>query len=335
MAVSVKDVAARAGVSVGTVSNVINAPEKVSARTVEKVQTAITELGFVRNEAARQLRAGHSRAIGLVILDVSNPFFTDLARGAEDRAAAAGFAIVLGNSDQRPERETGYLDFFEEQRLQGLLISPVGDITARLVRLRELGIPSVLVDRTSADSSFSSVSVDDIAGGALAVQHLLDNGRRRIAFVGGPFEIRQVADRMEGARRATAAVEGASIEVIETTALTVLEGRRIGEEILGRPAGELPDAIFAGNDLIAMGVLQALNMHGSLHVPRDIALIGYDDIDFARAAVVPLSSIRQPSALMGETALDILLEQAADPTLPPRHVVFQPELVVRESTSAG
>ncbi len=332
MSVSVKDVAARAGVSVGTVSNVMNRPDKVSPSTVERVQRAIGELGFVRNDAARQLRAGRSRAIGLVILDVGNPFFTDLARGAEDKAAESGLSIILGNSDERAAREEAYLELFEEQRVHGVLISPFGDITARLQRLRDRGIPAVLVDRTSADTSFSSVSVDDVSGGQLAVDHLIERGRRRIAFVGGPAAIRQVADRLEGARLAVARHPGVSLEVIETAALSVIEGRAAGTVLRARNADLRPDAVFAANDLIAMGVLQALNMQGTLHVPHDIALIGYDDIDFASAAVVPMSSIRQPSALIGQTAVEILLEEAADPQLAPRQIVFQPQLVVREST---
>jgi LacI family transcriptional regulator len=333
MSVSVKDVAARAGVSIGTVSNVMNRPDKVSEATVQRVQRAIDELGFVRNDAARQLRAGRSRAIGLVILDVGNPFFTDLARGAEDRAAESGLSIILGNSDERAARETTYLELFEEQRVHGVLISPFGDITERLHRLRDRGIPAVLVDRTSVDLSFSSVSVDDVAGGELAVQHLISQGRTRIAFVGGPRAIRQVADRLEGARAAVTRHPGVTLEVIETAALSVIEGRSAGVLIRDRPVADRPDAVFAANDLIAMGVLQALNMQGVLHVPHDIALVGYDDIDFASAAVVPMTSIRQPSAMIGGTAVEILLEEAADPTLAPRQIVFQPELVIRESTS--
>lgn len=332
IAASIKDVAARAGVSVGTVSNVLNRPEKVSVTVMTRVRAAIEELGFVRNDAARQLRAGHSKSIGLIVLDVRNPFFTDLARGAEDQAALSGLSVILGNSDEKADREAGYLDLFEEQRMHGVLISPVGDITGRLRRLSDRGIRAVLVDRTSGDGSYSSVSVDDVAGGSMAAEHLLEFGCKTIAFVGGPESIRQVADRLEGARRVVARHPGVSLEVIETGALSVLEGREAGNAILARERSDQPDAVFAANDLIAMGVLQALNMQGALHVPRDIALIGYDDIDFASASVVPLSSIRQPSALIGKTAVEILVEEADDPTLAPRQVVFQPELVVRAST---
>ncbi len=333
MAVSVREVAAAASVSVGTVSNVLNRPDKVAPATVARVLAAIEELGFVRNDAARQLRAGRSRSIGLVVLDVRNPFFTEVARGAEDRAAEDGMTILLGNSDENVDREHAYLDLFEEQRVHGVLISPLGDDRPRLARLRRRGTPVVLVDRESEDRSISSVSVDDVVGGSLAVRHLIETGRRRIAFVGGPTSIRQVADRLEGARRAVAEASGVTLEVVDTESLTVLQGRAAGEAIRQRPASELPDAIFAANDLLAVGVLQALIMLGSVRVPEDIALIGYDDIDFAAAAVVPLSSIRQPATLIGSTAVDLLLREAdAGDGFTPEQVEFQPELVVRDST---
>lgn len=333
-AVSVRDVAQRAGVSVGTVSNVMNHPEKVSAAVVVRVQAAIDELGFIRNDAARQLRDGRSKTIGLVVLDVRNPFFTDVARGAEDKAAEAGLTVTLGNSDENTDREATYLDLFEQQRVHGVLISPYSDIDARLRRLRQRGIPVVLVDRTSTDASFSSVSVDDLAGGRLAVEHLIAQGRTRLAFIGGPMGIRQVTDRLEGARRAAALHPEVSLEIIPIDALSVLAGRAAGVQLVARDPANRPDAVFAANDLVAMGVLQALMMQGAgVRVPEEIALIGYDDIDFASAAVVPLSSIRQPSALIGQTAVEILLDEAADPTVAPRQVVFQPELVVRASTA--
>ncbi|MGZ0712507.1 LacI family DNA-binding transcriptional regulator (plasmid) [Coraliomargarita sp. W4R53] len=331
MAVSVKDVASLARVSVGTVSNVLNQPEKVTPATVERVHAAIDELGFVRNDAARQLRAGRSRSIGLVVLDVRNPFFTDIARGAERRAAESNLAVLLGNSDDDPLRESGYLDLFEQQRVHGVLITPVDDVTARLERLRDHGIAAVLVDRPAEGIDFSSVSVDDVAGGYTAARHLLDTGRRHIAFVGGPDTVRQVADRLAGARRAVAEVPEATLEVVSTSALTVLQGRAAGESLRERDAASRPDAVFAANDLLAVGLLQALVMLGGVKVPDDIAIIGYDDIDFSAAAVVPLSSIRQPSELIGLRAVELLIAEVSGEAKR-EQVVFQPELVVREST---
>lgn len=333
MAVSVRDVAAAASVSVGTVSNVLNRPEKVAPATVARVLAVIEELGFVRNDAARQLRAGRSRTIGLIVLDAANPFFAEVARGAEDRAAEAGMSVLLGNSDESPAREASYLDLFREQRVNGVLVTPAGDGMEALRSVEDAGIAVVLVDREAPDGSMRSVAVDDVEGGYLAVRHLLDLGRRRIAYVCGPRAIRQVADRLAGAQRAIAEIPGASLEIVEATALTVLQGRAVGEEIVGRDAADRPDAVFAANDLLAIGLMQALALMADVRVPEDIALIGFDDIDFASATVVPLSSIRQPAHLIGYTAVDLLLRELDDPGGDhDRNVRFQPELVVRAST---
>jgi LacI family transcriptional regulator len=337
MSVSVRDVAAAASVSVGTVSNVLNRPDKVAPATAERVLAAIENLGFVRNDAARQLRAGRSRSIGLVVLDIRNPFFTDIARGAEERAAEMGMTLLVGSSQEDPDRESAYLDLFLEQRVSGVLLSPVADTRNRLERLRGNGVPVVLVDRQSKDHTFSSVAVDDVVGGRLAVRHLIDVGRRRIAYVGGPASIRQVTDRLRGARQAVRRAPGVDLEVWHTDALTVLAGRAVGEQIRERRPADRPDAIFAANDLLAIGILQALMLPGGLRVPQDIALIGYDDIDFAAASVVPLSSIRQPAGVIGRRAVELLLDESFaedEESYQADRVLFQPELVVRESTGA-
>lgn len=330
--VSIKDVAYHASVAVGTVSNVLNYPDRVSQRTKERVLRAIDELGFVRNDAARQLRAGHSRTIGLIVLDVGNPFFTSVVRAAEDAAALRGSAVLLGDSGHNASRESNYIDLFQEQRVQGLLISPVGDVTERLDLLRGRGIPTVLVDRLADEDKYSSVSVDDDAGGYLAARHLLDTGRRRLAFVGGPTSIRQVADRLQGARRAVKEEPDATLEVLDSDGQTVLAGRSVGNMLVERGRGDLPDGIFCANDLLALGVMQSLTMTHTLKIPEDIALIGYDDIDFAVSAVVPLSSIRQPTEALGRTAIELLAAELESNNPRHRAVIFTPELVVRQST---
>lgn len=331
--VSIRDVAQRAGVSVGTVSNVLNRPDEVSADSVTRVQQAIDELGYVRNEAARKLRAGVSATVGFVVLNGQNPFFNDVVRGAEDEATARGIAILYGNTDEDRAREDMYIDLFEEHQVRGLLIAPFGDVNNRLSRLKQRGIPAVLVDRYSGENRFSSVSVDNIAGGRMAVEHLIETGRRRIAFVGGPFEMRQMTDRLAIARVAVENASGVGLEVVATAAMSVEEGIAAGARIMQRPARERPDALFAGNDLIALGLLQQLAVDGRMLVPDEIAIIGFDDISFAGAAAVPLSSMRQPSTTIGKTALRILLEEAGDTDAIPRQTVFQPELVARRSTS--
>ncbi|MDT5339961.1 MAG: LacI family transcriptional regulator [Mycobacterium sp.] len=331
MAAGIRDVAAAASVSVGTVSNVLNAPERVAPATVARVHAAIEKLGFVRNDAARQLRAGQSRCVGLLVLDVGNPFFTDVARSAERRAAQSNLVVLLGTSDDDSRRERAYLETFEEQRVFGLLISPVGEDLERLRALQGRGVPVVLVDRDGADTPFASVAVDDVAGGKLAARHLCEQGRTRIAYVGGPPGLRQVADRLAGATAAVDEYPGTTLEVVPTDEASVLAGRAAGERLCALAAGRRPDAVFCANDLLAIGMLQALTGSG-VRVPDDIALIGYDDIDFARSATVPLSSVRQPSADIGRTAMDLLLAATESPEAEPRHVMFRPELVVRAST---
>ncbi len=331
--VSIRDVAEQAGVALGTVSNVLNRPEKVTEATRARVLAAIGQLGFVRNDAARQLKAGTSNSIGFIMLDVRNPFFTDVGRGAELQAAQHGLAVLLANSDDQPEREATYIDLFEQQRVQGLLLSPIGNVFERLERLQQHGIVTVLVDRGAEGRPFSSVSVDDVAGGYLAVSHLIEQGCRRIAFVGGPLSIKQVSDRLLGASRA-GSQHDVSLEVLLQDGLTVQAGRSAGSLITRRPRSDRPDGVFCANDLLAVGVLQSFTMLERLNIPGDIALVGYDDIDFASATVVPLTSIRQPSVLMGRTAVDLLVEQLTPVAIrpEPREVVFQPELVIRDSS---
>jgi LacI family transcriptional regulator len=333
VSVSVRDVARKAGVSVGTVSNVLNSPDKVADKTVLKVQQAISALGFVRNDAARQLRAGKSRSIGLLVLDVRNPFFTDVARGAEEAASEHQMSILLANSDENHDREKQLLSLFEEQRVAGVLVSPVSSDIAELSRARDRGTPIVLVDRQSKDKSLSSVAVDDVAGGFMAVSHLIETGRKRIMFAGGPMSIQQIADRLKGSKKACNSQVSVSLEILETKNLTVLEGRAVAEEILSRPVSKRPDAVFAANDLLAIGIMQVLVVAKSVSIPENIALVGYDDISFASSALISLTSVRQPSALIGAQAIELLIEETEDPRNPNRRqVVFQPELVIRDSS---
>ncbi|WP_028923149.1 LacI family DNA-binding transcriptional regulator [Pseudonocardia acaciae] len=330
---SMKDVAAHAGVSLGTVSNVLNRPDRVSERTRSRVHASIAALGFVRNDSARQLRGGNSRTLAYVVLDATNPFFTDVTLGVQEAADAAGLAVYLCNSGQDEARQSAYLDLLEEQRVEGVLITPIDAEDTRLELLPRRGTPLVLVDRGGGPDR-CSVTVDDVLGGDLAVTHLLDTGHRRIAFVGGPTVLGQVNDRMTGARRALerAGQDPSSLVVLETDALTVAEGRRAGERLAGLPAARRPTSAFCANDLLALGLLQRMVRLG-LRVPDDLAIVGYDDIEFAQAAAVPLTSVSQPRHLLGRTAAELLLAEATgDPAHEHRQVVFDPELIVRAST---
>lgn len=328
----VRDVALKAGVSPGTVSNALNHPEKVSAATLERVMRAVDELGFVRNDAARQLRAGTNRSVGMIVLDVANPFFTDVARGVEDALASQNRPLLLADSAQDVGREATYLTLFDEQRVSGLLITPTGDVLGRLRKLRERGIAVVIVDRLAGAEEFSSVSVNDRLGGRLATRHLIETGRKNICFVGGPRTLNQVRDRLDAARVEVRKHDGVTLSVHESRTMDAAAGRLATDEFLSWAKRHRPDAVFAANDLVALGVLQALTLAG-VRVPDDVAIIGYDDIDFAGSAAIPLSSIRQPSAEMGHKAADLLLAEIAEPDDPDvRHIKLKPELVARTST---
>ncbi|WP_071659411.1 LacI family DNA-binding transcriptional regulator [Streptomyces humi] len=332
--VGIKDVARAAGVSVGTVSNVINRPDTVAGETRARVLSVIERLGYVRSESARQLRAGRSRIMGLLVLDMGNPFFVDVARGAERAARDAGLGVMVCNSDHDIGEEAEYLSLFAEQRVRGVLLTPTDATSRNINAFRRSGTPFVLVDRVAEGTTECSVSVDDVAGGALAVRHLVDAGHRSIAYVSGPPGLNQVRDRRTGALNALAeaGLGPDALRELPTERQDVAAGRDAGARLLG--LADRPTAVFCANDLLALGVLQAMYAAGVV-VPDDLAIVGYDDIEFAAAAAVPLTSVRQPAVTMGAMAAGLLLEETEQRTAAThehRRVVLQPELVVRRSS---
>ena len=334
---SMRDVAARAGVSVGTVSNVLNWPAKVSPTTAHRVRQAIDDLGWVPNEGARQLRTGHLRTIGMIVLDIANPYFAEVALGVEDVLYNHGFSVFIGNSNQQPEREERLLRQYEEHRVRGIILAPIAGVNQYAKRLRRRGIPVVMLDR-AYDSEACGVGVDDVEGGRLAATHLVERGHRRLAFVGGPMVLAQVRDRRAGAERALRSLtDDGSLLTVTTPALAIQPGLEAAEEILALPPATRPTAVFAANDLLAIGLLQGFVSAG-VRVPEDIALIGYDDIEFAASSAVPLSSIHQPRRAMGAQAAALLIDQikALDEGEEHFHqaVRMTPVLVARRSTDA-
>jgi LacI family transcriptional regulator len=333
-----REVAQRAGVSLGTVSNVLNNPERVAASTRDRVTQAIEELGFVRNASASQLRGGASRVVGLVVLDMTNPFFMEMARGVEDAAREEGLIVILCNSDASSERESTYLGLLREQRVAGVLINPTrkGHGGKPIEELRGLGTPVVLLDRVAQHGELCSVAVDDVHGGQLAAEHLIGLGYPTIALVNGPSTIQQCADRRRGFLRA---ITKAGIEVelvdLEMAAMNIQAGELAATPLL-EAAGRRPIAAFCANDVLAVGRLRGCLAAG-LRVPEDVAIVGYDDIVYAASATVALTSVRQPAYEIGQAAMRLLLaEMHAERTGEPHEhetVLFKPELVVRKSTS--
>lgn len=330
--VGMGDVARAAGVSHGTVSNVLNHPERVSPKSRERVEKVMSDLGFVRNESARQLRSGSSTALGLLLLDTWNPFFNEVTRGIEDTIYASGWSLMVSTSALNSERERINLDSFEQRRLRGVIVVPTSvDSLKQVARMRSRGISCVLLDRATDQFDLPSVSVDDVAGGAVAGQHLLDLGKRRILFTGNPAVHAHAADRLRGLELS---VDGkAEVQRFESAAVDIASGLQTANHVLDRDRADWPDAIFCANDLIAIGVLQAF-LRAGVSVPDDIALIGYDDIEFSSQVAVPLTTVRQPGYDMGAEAADLILSEISqgNPSQV-RRIVHTPNLVIRESTT--
>lgn len=332
MSVSLRDVAKAAHVSVGTVSNVLNKPEIVAPATLSRVRATIKELGFVPNGFARHLRSGNSCTLGLVVPDVSNPFFTEVARGVEDAASKRDYAVFLCNSDESTIKEDRYINVLIEQQVRGVLITPADTKADRLDAMRERGIAVTLLDREIKGQKQCSVAVDDINGGQIAIEYLALLGHKNIAFVCGPESIPQVSDRGAGVAKA-AKVANVNIETIRVSLMNTIQGEEAANKILALT--RRPTAIFCANDLLALGVIRILRAN-KVKVPEQVSVLGYDNIEFAASAGIPLSSIAQPAYQMGVTAANLLLDECEGGD-EHRHqqIRFQPQLVERASTGAA
>lgn len=330
MPVTIADVARRAAVSPGTVSNVLNRPHIVRQATRTRVEAAMAELDFVPNRQARALAGGLNRSVGLVIHDAGNPFFAQVADGVDDVAAEHGFGLVLTSSRASLARQEASLRMFAEQRVSGVLLAPTVEGPTTATRLRERGVAVVLLDFPGADDE-CSVTVDDVTGGTLAAQHLLERGRSRLAFVGGPRRVRQHADRLAGVRRALedGGLSADALRIVPVAEHTVEAGHAAAAALASAAPGV--DAVVCGNDLLAVGVIRGLAASGR-HVPDDVAVVGYDDVDLAALVGVPLTSVRQPMAELGRAAMRLLLGELTEPDHEHERLRFSPELVVRAST---
>ncbi|WP_033323713.1 LacI family DNA-binding transcriptional regulator [Actinomadura atramentaria] len=331
---SIREVARRAGVSVGTVSNVLNRPNIVAEATRDRVLAAIEELGFVRNESARRLRqgpddrpSGRARAFGVVVEDLTNPYASDVARGAELAFEEAGFETLWLSTDHSADRERRALELLAEQRAAGVLVSSVETGPDRIARWRESGMCVVLLDRAGPD--FCSAQVDHVAGGDIAAAHLLALGRDRMAFVTGVPEPQPVVERCEGAARTLAKAGAGELAVLTQDALSPTAGQRAARALVSM--SPVPTGVFCANDLLAIGVVNELVRLGA-RVPEDVAVIGYDDIELARSSAVPLTTIRQPRRELGWEAAELALAETAEGSAHEhRQIVLRPELMVRES----
>ena len=332
MTANLKDVAKRAGVHPSTVSRALNerTAAMVSQETAERVREAAAELGYRVNRVARGLKMRRSLTIGMLIPDITNPFFPGMVRGAEDRLHESGYTLVLADTDNDPAQDRLHRDVMLERQVDGLLLATSRRRDAVVEELAASDVPFVLVNRTVDRGRVAAVIPDDHAGTALAVEHLYDLGHRVIGQVSGP------PLTTSGSRRAAgviAAVHAQGLEPgpsAEASAFTIDAGREAAGSVLD--TDPRPTAIVAGNDLIAIGVLDAAAARG-LSCPQDFSLVGFNDMAFVDRLRPPLTTVRIDEYELGLRAARLLLSLIEDPTTPRETVMLAPELVVRASTS--
>ncbi|MEW2353907.1 LacI family DNA-binding transcriptional regulator [Spirillospora sp. NPDC029432] len=324
---SVKDVARHAGVSVATVSRVLNDSDRVAPETRARVLAAVEALGYRRNAVARSLRTDATRTIGLVIGDILNPFFTELARAIEDEARALGYSVVIGNADERPDRQDHYVRTLLEQRVDGLLLCPTAEITPLVRGMVADGQPLVFLDRTLPGLDVPTVRADGSAAIGALVRHLRGLGHRRIAFISGPALLSTGRERTAAF---TAAMRDCGLEVpdayLEAGDFQAASGRAGAARLLDLP--EPPEVIFAGDNLMALGALDEIRARG-LAIPSAVALASYDDLPWFTHVDPPVTAIGQPVQELGRRAVRVLADRIED--RPVESVVLAARLVVRRS----
>jgi LacI family transcriptional regulator len=330
--VTIKDIAREVGVSASTVSRALSNSSLINDQTRQKIKEAAARLGYERNELARGLVMGASGAIGLVVADITNPFFSDIAQGVGEVAHRFGYGVMLCNTSGNVDRESSYVRLLRRKRADGLIITSATIDDPLLEDLAQTSTPFILVSRLCRNIESSYVVGDDRKGARLALEHLIELGHTRIGFIGGPHDIQSSQDRMSTYRSILREHELAEREEwMCFTDFTQPAGRRAGRRILS--LSDRPSAIFAANDVIALGVLQAAEESG-LTVPHDLSLVGYDDITYASLPRIQLTTVAQPAVEMGQIAGEWLLSAINGRDNGPLHCVLAPHLVVRSSTAA-
>lgn len=330
---SMLDVARHARVSIATVSNVINRPEKVSQATALRVKAAIDALGFVRNDAARSLALGTSSGIGMVLADLGVSLFVDMANGARNRADAENIRVLLANTGCEMRQQEEYLDLFDGARMAGMLLAPMEDSLEGILRMRSHGRQIVLLNYHQDGCECCTVLVDNEQVGYLAAKHLIEIGRTRLAFLAGRDYFQPVHDRRIGVKRAVEEFGGVHLEEIDTGGLLAPDGVRAAEQILMRRPELIPDGIIAVTDAIGLGLIEGIERNSSLRIGYDMSVVGCEDHRALPSGSVPMTTVRPPGEEMGEVAIELLLEEiSGDVRHEHRTVVLQPTLVVRAST---
>ncbi len=337
---TIKEVADRAGVAPITVSRVVNNSGYVSDKTRQRVEAAAAELSYVPNMLARSLRSSRTDILALVLTDVTNPFWTTVARGAEDVAGQHGFSVILCNTDEHEAKQNRYLTTLLRKRVDGFLYVPASDNPEPIRKIHQQGIPAVVLDRHIEGVDVDFVRSSSLDGACKLVNYLLDLGHRRIAVLNGPSNVATARERLEGYKQAIVAA-GFDYDASSTLfgGFTVDSGRQMMEKLLTK--GQLPSAIFATNNFIAIGALQVLRQNG-LRVPEDISVVCFDDIPASYIVEPFLTVVAQPAYQIGQRAAELLVERINQSNSQEtqetefQDIVFDPQMIIRNScTSVG
>jgi LacI family transcriptional regulator len=327
---TIKDVAALAGISYTTVSHVVNKTRPVSEEVRIKVEAAIKSLDYVPSAVARSLKAKTTATIGLLVPNSLNPYFAELARGIEDYCERNGYCVILCNSDDNPDKQRSYLRVLLEKRIDGLIVASAGGDAGLAEGLAGVRTPMVIVDRGLEGVNADLVRIDHEYGAYLATRHLLELGHRDIATIGGPATTSVAQMRLAGYCRA---LQEAGVEVPRERMLesdfTSTGGYSAAATLL---ANNPPSAIFAGNDMIGIGVLRAA-AELNIRVPSELSVIGFDDIQMSRYVYPALTTVGQSILQLGEMAAGVLLRRIATPHMATAQRIVTPSIVLRESTA--
>ncbi len=324
--VTIKDIAESTGVSYATVSRTLNNLSGVNAATRERILAAAAEMGYRPNIHARSLKTNKTNTIALIVPDISNPFFADIALAVTEYAYEKGYTTILCSTNWNTEIESKQIEQLENQRVDGIIYKPAGK---NPLDLSKLPIPNILISCIPGENH-TYIEVDNYKGGQIAADHLVSRGYKRFGFIGGTRESQSNQIRIDGYfDRLKELGQDITEERILYGGFSVESGYRLAEKIMSLP--DAPDGIFCGNDLIALGVLQYL-MENDHNVPQDIGVVGFDDITLAGLPQIQMTTIAQPRNAMGKTAAEMLLQNIDGDEMRKSHIILEPELVVRRST---
>jgi DNA-binding LacI/PurR family transcriptional regulator len=326
----IKDVAREAGVSIATVSHVINNTRAVSETTRQRVMRAIEECNYYPNANARSLASGRSHTLGLLISDISNPFFPDLVKSIETIAFEKGYDVILSNTDYDAERTVNYVRRFIERKVAGVALMTSELDIGLIEELARFHVPVVFLDLGSAGICMSNLVVDYEAGIEESIQHLVSLGHRKIAYIGGPRRLRSAARRHQAFCDSMARhLPGSKSLMMYEEDFRFTGGRHAAGEMLN--SSELPTAVIVANDMMALGVIEEFRERG-IHVPDDISIVGFDDIAFAALSSPPLTTICLPRTELGREAVEALLATIEHPDWQGVEIKIPTHLVLRDST---